>query len=207
MKNEILKGMTVNHTQKMQGMVSFSTSNLCNEFCEKMKNVEGSICKKCFADKQLKIQPNTGQKMFRNDWVKTEEISKKDVPFFNSAFFRFEAFGELETMTQLENYMMLAKYNKHCNFTLFTKRLDLLNKFEGKKPKNFLIMLSSPLINKPTEVNEKVDKLINGIFTVYTKETVVKENVKINCGSKKCIECLACYKKGAKTKQISELLK
>ena len=205
--NKFLNGMTVNHTKKMQGMVSFSTSNLCNKFCDKMKDTKGSICQKCFADRQLKIQKSTANKMERNNWIKYDTLIKENTPFINNAYFRFESFGELETMQQLKNYMNIAKYNKHCNFTLFTKRADLLNRFEGKKPANFLIMLSSPLINKQVIPNEKIESLINGIFTVYDKKTIEEKDIKINCGSLKCIECLACYKKGKKTKIINEMLK
>lgn len=207
MKAAFIKGMTVKHTKKMESMVSFSTSNLVNTFCEKMKAIEGSICKRCFANNQLKMQPATAKKLAGNDWIKYDIIKKKDVPFINSAYFRFEAFGELNTMQQLLNYMEIAKYNKHCNFTLFTKRADLLRSFEGKKPTNFLIMLSSPMIDKQVEVDDKLDKLINGVFTVYSKKGVEDKGVKINCGSKKCIECLLCYKKSRKIRVINELLK
>jgi len=206
MKALFIKGMTVKHTAKMESMVSFSTSNLVNTFCEKMKTIEGSICKRCFANNQLKMQPSTAKKLAANDWVKYDVIKKKDAPFINAAYFRFEAFGELSTMQQLENYMTIAKNNKHCNFTLFTKRADLLRAFSGKKPTNFLIMLSSPMINKQAEA-DGISDLIHGVFTVYDKKCVKDKEIKINCGSKKCIDCLLCYKKSKKLRVINELLK
>lgn len=204
MDNRILKAITWKHSGKMLGIHSLSTSNLDNKFCEKMKAVDGSICQKCFADKQLRCRPTNRNKFRDNDFLKYTKLKKGDIPFINSAYFRFESFGELETMIQLENYIQIAKNNKHANFALFTKRADLLKKLKSK-PSNMQIVLSSPLINKP--VNADNIKVVNKIFTVWDKEQAIKEGIDIQCGKRKCIECLICYKKAKGKKYINELLK
>ena len=42
-------------------------------------------------------------------------------------------------------------------------------------------------------------------FTVWDKETA--KTVNINCGDRKCIDCLACYKKNSKITAINEIIK
>ncbi|MGL6100397.1 MAG: GP88 family protein [Fusobacteriaceae bacterium] len=204
-KKLILEGLTTNHTAKMEGMVSFSTDTTTNKFCESMSKCTGSICEKCFARTMHKRLPSFSVKISRNEWVKNVVLNKCDIPFLNVAYFRLEAFGELENMIQLENYIKMAKFNSHANFALWTKRVDLLEKLEIKKPKNLNIIVSSPMINKQVALSETVEKMVDGIFTVYDK--VQSETVKINCGENKCIECLKCYKKSAKMKIINEVLK
>lgn len=208
-KEMILKGLTTKHSGKMEGMVSFSTNTANNPFCNKMRSIEGCICSKCYAFTMTKrFSKGFSEKLNANEWIKTTFVNKEDVPFINAAFFRFEAFGELETVVQLVNYVTIAKYNKHCNFALWTKRTDLLKSLDPNYiPKNLNIIVSSPFINKQVELDDETKKRVHGVFTVYDKKTAESEGVSINCGSKKCIECLACYKKSKTFKIINELVK
>ena len=66
--------VTRNHTGKMTGLWSVSTSNLLNPNCRRFKSVKGSICEKCFADIQLKRQARTRGKMEVNTDLMTETI-------------------------------------------------------------------------------------------------------------------------------------
>lgn len=208
-KEMITKGLTVKHTGKMEGIISFSTSTNTNPFCNKMRSIEGCICQKCYAYRMSRAyRDDWKEKYIRNEWIKTEVLEKKDVPFINAAYFRFEAFGELETFTQLLNYLTIAKYNPHCNFALWTKRVDFIDCLDlAHKPKNINIIISSPIMNKQLQLTDKIKSKVDGVFTVYDKKTVESEGVPVNCGSKKCVECLACYKKSRTFKVINELVK
>ena len=65
-----------------------------------------------------------------------------------------------------------------------------------------IIVQSSVLLNQETTpANEYIDK----VFTVYDKQHA--ENVNINCGGRKCAECLRCYTKSDEIEYIAELLK
>lgn len=208
-KEMITKGLTIKHSGKMEGMVSFSTNTANNPFCNKMRSIEGCICSKCYAYKMTRrFSKRFSDKLDANEWIKTEVLEKKDVPFINAAYFRFEAFGELETFTQLLNYLTIAKYNPHCNFALWTKRVDFIYCLDlDHKPKNVNIIVSSPTMNKQLQLTDKIKSKVDGVFTVYDKSTVDSEGVPINCGSRKCVECLACYKKSKTFKVINELVK
>ncbi|MGL4999371.1 MAG: GP88 family protein [Cetobacterium sp.] len=197
-------GTTTNHTAKMEGMSSFSTDTMSNEFCNAMRKCEGSVCSKCFSARMHNRLKNFTKKMVANGWIKHMEIKKCDVPFVNSAYFRFEAFGELSNMVQLNNYITIAKGNPHCMFALWTKRTDLLLQLKTK-PRNLNIIVSSSQINKQKKLPVEIVHLVSSIFTVYDKKGC--ESVTINCGDKKCVECLACYKKVKGIQVINEKLK
>lgn len=201
-----MAGMTVKHNEKMEGMVSFSTNTMSNPFCNAMRLCKDNICSSCFASRMHKRLPTFSEKLNRNEWIKVEEMSKADVPFINAAYFRFEAFGELETEIQLRNYLLIAKENPHCNFALWTKRMDLLE-LDFVKPKNLQIMLSSWRKNEQMKIPVQIEKKVDGIFTVYSKPVAMEKKVPINCGDKKCINCLICYKKSRKLKVVNELIK
>ena len=205
-KEMIIKGLCVNHSAKMEGMVSFSTSTETNSFCNKMRCIDGSICQKCFAHRMsLRLGSKFIDKYKNNDWIKTYILQDDEIPFLNVAYFRFEAFGELETETQLNNYLTIARKNPHCRFALWTKRVDLLKNL-GCKPKNVNIIVSSPMTNKQVDL-DALPSVVDGVFTVYDKKFAADHDVKINCGGKKCINCLKCYKKHSKKIIVNELVK
>ena len=47
--------MTKNHTGKMEGINSISTSVVLNPFCQAQQAVKGSICSHCFAEAMMKM--------------------------------------------------------------------------------------------------------------------------------------------------------
>ncbi|MBR5087960.1 MAG: hypothetical protein IK093_00885, partial [Ruminiclostridium sp.] len=52
-------------------------------------------------------------------------------------------------------------------------------------------VVSSPFLNKPIpmDIIEKYPE-IDHVFTVYTKKYAKENGIKINCGGKKCMECI-----------------
>ncbi len=206
------KIFTTAHTGKMAGMVSFSTTSAKNSFCKAMKKTPGCICEHCYTEKGFLKTVVNSEKLINNyklvttqtvDWQKITGIEQLE----NTKYIRLEAFGELENELQLKNYLNLAKLFKKSNFTLWTKRTDLIKKvFEKeKKPKNFQLIVSSRKLNVPEDISE-IKHVVDKVFTVYTKDEVASENVVINCGSKACLTCKLCYTKN-KVLEINELLK
>lgn len=209
MKDLFIKGITSKHTGKMERMLSFSTSTANNNFCTCMRNINGSVCQKCYAYRMVKrLGAGFRNKLVNNEWIKYTTLEKKDIPILNAGYFRFESFGELETLTQLENYFKIAKYNPQTRFALFTKRSDLLRRVDKDlKPSNMNIILSSIQLNKPTDYLYEIQDLIDAVFTVYTKEYAKENNITISCGDRKCIECLKCYNHHNGIIYINELVK
>ena len=204
---------TTAHTGKMEGMVSFSTTSARNSFCQKQQKTPGSVCQSCYTTKGFLKTVVNSKKLSGNydlvttqlvEWDKIEGIQQLE----NTKYIRLEAFGELENELQLRNYLALVKKFKKNNFALWTKRTDLLKKVfkTEKKPKNLNILVSSVLVNSPTKLSPELQKVVDKVFTVYTKEEVNKNGININCGSKACLTCKLCYTKN-KVSEINELLK
>lgn len=198
---------TTNHTGKMQGMASISTSVTTNERCAKNAAIKGSICEKCFAAKQMKVFPSMENPMIQNQLILTQSIIPENLlPVINVLYFRFEAFGDLNNDIQVINYFNICKKNPNVRFALWTKNPDYIAKAikaGHKKPENLNIILSSLFINK--ERKTKYD-FIDKIFTVFDPAYIEKENIEINCGARNCFECSLCYNKND-VRIINEKLK
>lgn len=196
---------TVNHSGKMEGMVSISTSVTTNERCKKNAEIDGSICQKCFASKQMRVFPSMEKPMVENQRILTSEILPLEkLPIINNLYFRFEAFGDLNNDIQVINYFNICYKNPKVKFALWTKNPDYIAKAISKgyeKPENLNIVLSSLFINQ--ERKNRYD-FVDKIFTVYDKTAA--KSVDINCGAKNCFTCGLCYEKNG-VKHIREILK
>ena len=199
-------------TGKMAGMPAITSSMLCNEYCERLRAIPGTVCEKCYTLKYLQSRPSV-EKCYREN---TELLTKSvipthQLPFINAAMCRLESFGDIINATHLQNYINLVKKNNHCVFSLFTKNYMVVFDYfkTHKQPKNLSIVLSSLLLNQPFDVNYLTEtKLTNvKIFTVYTKVYAKGNGIVINCGKNRCIDCRRCYIKNKTPIYVSELLK
>ena len=199
-------------TGKMTGMPAITTSMLCNEHCQKLSQIIGTVCEKCYTLKYLQSRPSV-EKCYREN---TELLTKSvipihQLPFINAAMCRLESFGDIINATHLQNYINLVKKNNHCMFCLFTKNYTVVfNYFKThKQPKNLSIVISSLLLNQPFDVNSLNETNITNvkIFTVYTKAYAKGNGVVINCGKNRCIDCRRCYKLNKTPIYVSEILK
>ena len=206
-----------NHTGKMEGICSISTSVVLNPFCQKQQAVGGSICSHCFAEAMMKMYAALEEKLARNTKVLTESIIPEDqLPDTTGLkIFRFESFGDLNNETQLQNYLNIVKKNPMTRFTLWTKRYSLVKDYFGKHdvPENFTLIISSLMVNKkmPLTFLKECGKFKKGqlkSFTVYDYD-YIKEHyseMNINCGSRFCMGCRLCYDLND-VEEISEVLK
>lgn len=200
--------ITEKHNDKMQGMQSLSTCALCNENCAKNRNIKGSICEHCFAVSMEKRYNNLTQALIKNGEILSKEILPIDeLPTINACFFRFESFGDLINTNHLINYINICKKNPYVHFALWTKHFmiaeTVFEKMGIEKPENLRVIASSLMMDTPIKKPCWADVT----FTVWSSEEKAKENGKtINCGSKKCINCLACYVNAGIT-EINELIK
>lgn len=193
-RNELLH-ITREHSGKMEGMQSLSTSCKQNPYCEKRSQIKGSICEKCFAMAMMKRYKALDPCMAKNGEVlSTEIIPENELPILNVAFFRFESFGDLINENHLINYFNICKKNPDTHFALWTKNPFIIEnaiKMGHEKPENLKIVLSSPKLNEETDI--KKWSFVDKVFTVYDPEYIKKHNIEINCGGRKCIECKRCY--------------
>lgn len=198
-------------TGKMTGMPAITTSMLCNAHCQKLSNIIGTVCEKCYTMKYLKSRPAVEKCYAENtDLLTSSIIPIKQLPFINAAMCRLETFGDIVNTTHLQNYVNLIKKNNHCMFSLFTKNYTVVFDYfkTHKQPKNLSIVISSLIINEPFELEFIPDYLTNvKIFTVYSKPFAKGNNVAINCGKNRCVDCRRCYTKNKNPIYVSEILK
>lgn len=201
-----------NHTGKMTGMWSLSTSCLCNKYCLARMKDPNSICSKCYSERQMEWQENLRIKLYRNTLILTTiEIPVKLMPRFNVMKGRFESHGELNNVIQIKNFFNLCKANPGTIFALWTKNTFLFpeaRKQGVRKPKNLIIIESSFKIN---EVTKPSDPWVDKVFTVFNKKFAREHGIEINCGGRCCMTCETdCYKKNkvkGKVEYINELVK
>ena len=204
-----------NHTGKMEGLKSLSTSVLLNPNCQKNRKILGSICSHCYAHNLAEMYSGLAERLVRN----TEQLTKSILPIeelpdlTGETIFRLEAFGDLNNEIQLENYINIAKKNPTVQVTLYTKMYGLVYKYfkEHDVPDNFVLILSSLLINKKIDLTpmKETGKFRIGqlkSFTVYSGEFIRKNDIKINCGAKSCNKCRICYLRN-EIEDVAEILK
>lgn len=202
-----------NHTKgdKMENMISCSSSCTNNAYCRKMSQIKGTVCEKCYSQKTMNCRKAMKSKYEEaTEILKTSILSDYDLPTFNAKVARIEAFGELNNTIQAINYINIIRKNPDVNFGWWTKRPNLiaraLKEMNIDFPENCNVVYSNPYI----DVLPKIQKysFINGYFTVWTtKEKATENGCKINCGSMKCFHCLECYDYHDGVFFINELLK
>lgn len=205
------------HSGKMEGIPSISTSVKLNPHCITNQACEGTICQWCYANTYAGFRKQLRDKLEINTLFYTKyELTKKDIPLINSKYFRFESFGDLINILQVKNYFTIARANRDTYFVLWTKNPAIiaraLNKYNITIPKNFRIIISELYVNQAVSIRyfnnlKKLYPFMNKLFTVYSADYIQEHKIKINCGGKKCLECLQCYDKSNRTKLVYEKLK
>lgn len=206
-----------NHTGKMEGIKSLSTSVLKNPNCQKNQAVLGSVCAHCYAENLAKMYSGLAARLERNTKILTTGIlEEEEIPnLFGEEIFRFEAFGDLNNETQLKNYILICEKNPSVRFSLYTKMYLLAYNYfimrDNPIPENLTLVLSSFALNK--EINlalwRKSGKFKKGqlkSFTVYTGKFIKDNKIPINCGARCCNKCRLCYSKN-EVEEIREILK
>ena len=204
------------HTGKMEGMQSLSTACSTNQFCLRNCSIKGSICEHCYAQTMSKMYKALDAKLEHNTSVLTTRLlSPAEIPVINCQVFRFESFGDLHNETHLKNYIAIANANPRVRFTLWSKNYGVvLNYFKTHKcPDNFTMIISSMFINRrmslaPFKATGAFKPGQLKVFTVYNYEylTTHPGAVDINCGSRWCLGCRACYDEN-EIEEINEILK
>ena len=199
---------TLNHTGKMSGIHSLSTSCKGNAQCQKNAQIPGSICSHCFSFAMMKRYTNLDGCMERNaEILRAGIIPAEDWPTTTGVIFRLESFGDLGNWIQAANYLNFARKNPQTRFSLYTKNPRFIAEAIAKgyeKPANLVIVYSSLFLNAQARAPYP---FIDKVFTVYESEE--KAPAGINCGARNCFACQRCYRpsKPGQVEQIAELLK
>lgn len=189
------------HTKgKLEGLQSISTSSFMNSFCKAMHDEQNAICHWCYSSRYQAYRKSLREVLEKNFefLTKTEltDVEASAIPI-TSIYCRIESFGEVANDIQAENYIRIIKTHPLVKFGIWTKRpltyIRAMKKLGGK-PDNCTLVFSSHFINCISKPFNWESGFIDHVFTVFDKEHA--EDANINCGSKKCMDCLMCYTKG-----------
>ena len=185
-----------NMKNKMDGFTSINVSVKLNPFCQSMQKKDGMICKHCYAKR---VYPTMEKNYAANlNWFLSADFRPEPI---DRRIIRLHSFGEIYNEKHFENIVKLINYNPETQFTLWTKRKEIVVKVLDimGKPENLILILSSPEVNKVSGI---VPMYFDKVFTVYSAD----QDVVINC-QKSCKDCMKCYNKNDKTVFINEELK
>lgn len=204
------------YDKKLEGIDSISSSVLDNCKCAAWRKIAGCICQHCYAHNQQAVQGGLREHnvlnglILRNVLLPVAALRRLPILF---PYLRIESFGDVANVTQARNYIRIIKAFPGKRCAIWSKNLAIWAeafKLEGK-PKNTTFVFSSPYVDK--QVAETIVEsfpFIDHIFTVYTKKYARENNININCGGRKCLECIrkktGCYYRGG-TLYINEELK
>ena len=207
----------VNHMKrKLEGICSISSSVHDNCNCARWRKLKDCICKYCYAYNQQAFQTGLREHNILNGFILRNILIpvsafKKLVLIF--PYLRIESFGDVANVVQARNYIRIIKAFPGKRCAIWSKNLAIWKQafaIEGK-PENTTFVYSSPYINvKVSETILDDHPYIDHIFTVFTKAFAKKHNIVINCGGRKCLDCIIkkinCYFRGGPL-YINELKK
>ena len=215
----------ISHPQgKMHDIPAITESCLCNPFCAQMAKDAGNVCSMCYARSGLGFEIAAALRYERNtELLSQSEIPDYYLPRFYSDVARFETHGDWVNLTSALNEIKIAKFNPMTQFTVWTKRIDLLRELAGKgvkQPSNFHVKVSSPVMNQCLPQTLKKELADKGwkvsYFTVMSLDSLLSQygleflqahgEEVVTCGGRDCRNCMRCY--GLHEKEdIVELLK
>jgi len=192
---------------KLKDIQAINTNPLTNDFCQSMNASSNNniICTQCYSCSMLLAYRKNCVPSFENNSqaLLQEVIEPNDMPIFNNKndIVRIHAHGELQNAQHLQNLLKIVKDNPAKIFSLYTKRLDIINDVLGvtQTPSNLIMVYSNPMIDKPII---KVPQHFNKVFNVVRTTNLNK----INCGAKSCNGCRNCYDK-TKANILYEMIK
>lgn len=206
--------LTTKYDGKMEGMTGISTAVNLNPHCacNRMKN--GSICQDCYSAAMKRT--NLSLKLAVATYVLCTYVFRPEqIPYLNCVQFRFESFADLLNETQARNYLTIAAKNPDVKKAIWTKRPAILYNaimkyFDGRKPENFRVIVSSLYINHVDDVFNKFIlannmDMVDSIFTVYHARYAIENNIDITCIDNVCMQCKVCYVGGVK--YVNEIVK
>ena len=185
---------------KMEKIPSFSTSCKCNEHCMKYREIEGSICEECYANAVLDYRESLAEHLEENfNTLNLRILESYELPHFNplvTPYIRGESHGDFASVNAVINAINICNENPKSQIAVWTKNPFLFKQafdMGYEKPENMRIVVSSLFRNVVRDVS--VYDFVDVVFTVYDMDFALEHDIKINCGTRHCINCGICYQK------------
>tara|TARA_R100001443_G_scaffold70064_1_gene78512 strand:- start:253 stop:897 length:645 start_codon:yes stop_codon:yes gene_type:complete len=154
-------------------------AELCN-VGSKLRNIEGSVCSKCYAMKGMYVFKNVKNALMTR-YKKLSHALDNDPSEFRLAFktllkkhkyFRWHDSGDLINERHLQMIVDIANENKHCKFWIPTREFKLVTDYfkKHRKPKNLIVRLSATKINgkAPRQTAKKYGLTVSEVHSKTT---------------------------------------
>ena len=186
----------VNHmSNKLEGICSISSSVHDNCFCAARRKIKDCICRFCYAHNQQSYQTGLKEHNILNGFILRNvllPVAAFKVVVLIFPYLRIESFGDVANVIQARNYIRLIKAFPGKRCAIWSKNIAIWAeafKLEGK-PENTTYVHSSSTLNVIDNIDVEKYSFVDHIFTVFTKAFAKKHNIVINCGGRKCLECI-----------------
>lgn len=165
----------------------------------KMREIAGSICADCYADKgnyrkyQNNIEPAQHARLVSIDdplWVDAMVVS-----IGADNYFRWHDSGDIQNIEHLEKIADVAKRTPHCQHWLPTREYGIVAAFTAQfdVPDNLIIRLSAMFTDKAVVV----PKTLQNVKGVAVSNVHSKKAIGTQCNAPKqngeCRSCRACW--------------
>jgi|TARA_R110000744_G_scaffold77925_2_gene153763 hypothetical protein len=202
---------------KLHNTLTRNSKLPCNSFgipasyCKtgsKLAKVKGSICEKCYGKKGNYLYPSYQElgierKKFADDIEKFIERMVFLIECESNNYFRWFDNGDLQSYEQLKAILVIAKKLPSVTFWLTTKEYELIKRLIKDNieiPKNLIIRVSHPMIDKQFNENSFFIKQGLNVSSAYKKEkfeSIKNNQYSFSCPStkqgNKCLTCRACW--------------
>lgn len=206
---------------KMEGIKGLTTSCHACKYCHAMAQNQNSICSHCYSQKNKRWK-NARSYIYNTLFLSySDKYEKMPIIPTNNIFSlvnRFNSHGELVDVKTLKSFNFIAEHNPGVTFTLWTKRMNIINILKPKLASNLQIIHSHiNLVTKNNLESEAVNlvqfaKNNNMPTFVVVDNTSTAEELKrlldfagiewSVCGAKCCATCQNCYMNYNKSKKV-----
>jgi len=191
--NERVGGMS--KPGKMPGTSYSISAKRCN-VGQKLRNIKGSVCEKCYALKGRYTFPQTQNALERRFSAMSDSLTwaldmAEIIIRKSKGYHRWFDSGDLQGVESLEQIIDVARRTPNVQHWLPTKEYSLIHNYKGEIPDNLCIRVSAP----------KKDTQIKGFSHTSSVWSKGKESPKeiFDCGAYtrggKCGPCRACWDK------------
>lgn len=165
----------------------------------KLRNVEGSVCHKCYAFKGFYVFTNPKNALEKrylslNDpqWVSNMTLLIGTLE--SSGYFRFHDSGDIQSIEHFDNICQIARNLPNIKFWLPTREYGFISKYVDSKktiPKNLTVRLSAYMVDGPLPraLAKKLNVVSSGVSTSdnFTCPASEQNNM--------CLTCRKCWDK------------
>lgn len=208
---QVLKGILLKTWQDVGGLgqpskmpcYSYSTPAEKCKIGSKLRNVENSVCSKCYAFRGFYNYPNAKNALKKrylalNDvnWVAnmTLLIGKLEC----SGYFRWHDSGDIQDISHFEKICQIARNLPKIKFWLPTREYTVIAEYVKNKktiPRNLTVRLSAYIVDGP------LPSVLAKRLGVVTSGVTKQDN--FNCPASKqnnfCLDCRKCWDKRVET--------